>query len=56
MIGLDNLSTLPPKDAAKAESKEKLRQLRKELFQLQNKFYADGRFSMLIILDRKSVV
>lgn len=51
MIELDNLSTLPPKDAAKAESKEKLRQLRKELFQLQNKFYADGRFSMLIILQ-----
>lgn len=51
MIELDNLSTLPPKDAAKAESKKKLRQLRKELFQLQNKFYADGRFSMLIILQ-----
>lgn len=51
MIELDNISTLPPKKSVKTESKRQLRQFHKKLFQLQNKFYADGRFSMLIILQ-----
>lgn len=51
MIDLDQISTLPPKFADKAESEEALKDLRKELFQLQNTFYADGRYSMLIVLQ-----
>jgi len=51
MIELDYISTLPPKEAIKAETKKGLKKLRKELFQLQNKFYADGRYSMLIVMQ-----
>jgi len=51
MIELDHISTLPPKEAVKMETKEELKKLRKGLFQLQNKFYADGRYSMLIVLQ-----
>lgn len=42
---------MPPKEADKAETKKALKKLRKDLFQLQNKFYADGRYSMLIVLQ-----
>ncbi|MDX5428690.1 MAG: polyphosphate kinase [Bacteroidota bacterium] len=51
MIDLNQISTLPPKDSVKSEVKEKLKVTRKILFALQNKFYADGRYSMLIILQ-----
>lgn len=51
MVELEHISTLPPEDADKAETKKALKKLRKELFQLQNKFYADGRYSMLIVLQ-----
>ncbi|AEL28230.1 PPK2 family polyphosphate kinase [Cyclobacterium marinum] len=51
MIELDNISTLPPKEAIKMETKNALKKIRKELFHLQNKFYADGRYSMLIVLQ-----
>ncbi len=51
MVELDHISTLPPKEAEKAETKDALKELRKELFQLQNKFYADGRYSLLIVLQ-----
>lgn len=51
MVELEHISTLPPKEAEKAEIKKALKKLRKELFQLQNKFYADGRYSLLIVLQ-----
>ncbi len=51
MTDLDTKSTLPPIDISKAYCKKGLRKLRKELFELQNKFYADGRYSLLIILQ-----
>lgn len=51
MIDLDKIETIPPREANKAEAKQELKKLRKELFQLQNKFYADGRYSTLIILQ-----
>lgn len=51
MVELAQISTMPPKEADKAETKKALKKLRKELFQLQNKFYADGRYSMLIVLQ-----
>ncbi len=51
MIDLDNLSSIPPSGANKAVSKEHLKALRKELFDLQNVFYADGRYGLLIVLQ-----
>jgi polyphosphate kinase 2 (PPK2 family) len=51
MIDLDTISTKPPSNTSKSEAKKGLAQLRKELFELQNKFYADGRFGLLIILQ-----
>ena len=51
MVELEHISTLPPEEADKAETKQALKKLGKELFQLQNKFYADGRYSMLIVLQ-----
>ena len=51
MIDLNQISTLPPEDSVKSEIKEKLKVTRKSLFALQNKFYADGHYSMLIILQ-----
>ncbi len=51
MIDLSNISSLPPDGAHKHASKEHLKELREELFELQNVFYADGRFGLLIILQ-----
>ncbi|MBL6447734.1 polyphosphate kinase [Fulvivirga sp. 29W222] len=51
MIDLDKISTLPPEGAVKKEYKQHLSDLRNELFQLQNKLYADGRYSVLIVLQ-----
>ena len=51
MIDLANVSTLPPAETEKSECKKLLDGLHKSLFQLQNKFYADGRYSMLIVLQ-----
>lgn len=51
MIDLKDISTLPPGGADKSDFKDKLQEVRKSLFKLQNKFYADGRYSMLIVLQ-----
>lgn len=51
MIQLNKTSTLPPDDAQKKEYKKKLKKVNKKLFRLQNKFYADGRYGLLIILQ-----
>lgn len=51
MIDLDKTPTPPPSKASKSEIKRQLKLVKKELFALQNKFYADGRFSLLIILQ-----
>lgn len=51
MKHLTDHSTLPPSDAKKKEFKKELKKIKKELFSLQNKFYADGRFGLLIILQ-----
>ncbi|PHR48000.1 MAG: polyphosphate kinase [Fluviicola sp.] len=51
MIDLENISVLPPSGIKKDETKNQLKLLKRELFKLQNKFYADGRFSLLIILQ-----
>jgi PPK2 family polyphosphate:nucleotide phosphotransferase len=51
MIELSKISSLPPDGAHEHTSKEHLKELREELFELQNVFYADGRFGLLIILQ-----
>ncbi len=51
MIKLHKISSTPPDDAHKHASKKHLKELRKELFELQNVFYADGRFALLIVLQ-----
>ncbi|GAA0195492.1 polyphosphate kinase [Fulvivirga kasyanovii] len=51
MVDLDKISTLPPEGADKQDYKQHLSDLRDELFQLQNKLYADGRYSVLIVLQ-----
>jgi PPK2 family polyphosphate:nucleotide phosphotransferase len=51
MIDLNLISTLPSTLSDKAEAKKELKKIRKELFLLQNKFYANGNYSMLIILQ-----
>jgi PPK2 family polyphosphate:nucleotide phosphotransferase len=43
--------TKPPTGADKDTSKEHLKELHKELLELQNVFYADGRFGLLILLQ-----
>ncbi len=51
MIDLNTISTQPPSGASKKDTKAGLLKLHEELFELQNKFYADGRFGLLIILQ-----
>lgn len=48
---LMSISTLPANQINKKECKKELKKISKELFELQNKFFADGRFGLLIILQ-----
>lgn len=48
---LNHITTLPPKDKTKKETKTSLTGYCRSLFELQNKFYADNRYSMLIVLQ-----
>lgn len=48
---LKDISSLPPVDAIKGKCKEELKRYHKRLFELQNVFYADGRYGLLIILQ-----
>lgn len=50
-MDLQHCPTAPPIGTDKNISEHNLEQLRKELFELQNVFYADGRFGLLIILQ-----
>jgi polyphosphate kinase 2 (PPK2 family) len=51
MKHLTDQSSLPPADADKEHCKKELKKFKEELFSLQNKFYADGRFGLLVILQ-----
>lgn len=48
---IKEISTLPPKEYSKKQCKKDLKEFRKRLFELQNLFYADGRYGLLIILQ-----
>ena len=49
MTRLKNILTSPPKEYSKKECNKELTEFHKKLFELQNIFYADGRFELLII-------
>lgn len=51
MTKLKMISASPPKKYSKKECKKELTVFHKKLFELQNVFYADGRFALLIILQ-----
>lgn len=51
MTKLEKVSTLPPKGFSKKECNKGLSGFHKKLFELQNVFYADNRFALLIILQ-----
>jgi polyphosphate kinase 2 (PPK2 family) len=48
---LINQATLPDKKFTKKQWKEDLNETQKELFELQNKFYADNQHSLLILFQ-----
>ena len=48
---LTQLPSRAPKEFHKADIKRELKKLRQELIELQNRFYADGRHSVLIVLQ-----
>jgi len=51
VIDLNTIPTKPPAGASKKSAKEALSRKRQDLFELQNKFYADWRYGLLIILQ-----
>lgn len=51
MIKLKQVPTSPPEEFSKEECKEELKAFHKQLFELQNVFYADKRFALLIIFQ-----
>ncbi len=51
MTHLDRIPTTPPKRWTKAKADHDLRQLHSEIAELQNRFFADGRYALLIILQ-----
>lgn len=51
MISLNEIQPNPPADADKQSYKSELDHLKDKLFELQNVFYADSRYSLLIILQ-----
>ncbi len=48
---LSTLSTRAPQNLSKEDTKEKTKELIKELEELQNKLYAEGKWSLLIVLQ-----
>ena len=51
MIDLNAISTKAPENENKKACKKELKASRKQLFELQNMFYADKRFGLLVILQ-----
>ena len=51
MAKLKNVSTSPPKGASQKECNKALKGFHKKLFELQNVFYADARFALLVIVQ-----
>lgn len=50
-IDLDSIPTRAPEDLSKTDTKAKTQELTDELDELQNKLYAEGKWSLLVILQ-----
>jgi PPK2 family polyphosphate:nucleotide phosphotransferase len=51
MITLKDIATVPKEEFSKEECNKEMKALRDRLFELQNVFFADGRFSLLIVFQ-----
>ena len=51
MTKLKHISTLPPEGSSQKECNKALKGFHQKLFELQNIFYADARFALLIIFQ-----
>lgn len=51
MKTLNNISTKPPEDFSKKEAKQEIKKLREQFLELQNKMYAQGKYSILVVLQ-----
>ncbi|MEO7212034.1 MAG: PPK2 family polyphosphate kinase [Mucilaginibacter sp.] len=51
MKNINDISTDAPDDIEKSEANKQLKKMRKDIFSLQNLFYADGKRALLIILQ-----
>lgn len=51
MKNLNDISTKPPKGFSKNEAKDELKELRKRLLELQTVMYAQGKYSLLVVLQ-----
>jgi PPK2 family polyphosphate:nucleotide phosphotransferase len=51
MTKLKNIPTSPPDDVSRKECDKELKTFHKKLFELQNVFYADARFALLVIVQ-----
>ena len=51
MKKLNDISTQPPKDFSKKEAKEELKELRTKFADLQTIMYAQGKYSLLVVLQ-----
>lgn len=51
MSKLKDFSTSPPEEFSKKECKKEMKTFHKKLFELQNVFYADSRFALLVVFQ-----
>lgn len=51
MKKLNDISTKPPKGFDKKKAKDEIKALRKEFVELQTKMYAQGKYSLLVVLQ-----
>lgn len=50
-IVLSKMSTIPEEDISKEEAEKRLEKIQSEIAEIQKKFHADGRKSILVILQ-----
>ncbi len=51
MTKLKDFSTIPPTGFSKKECNKEMKEFHKKLFELQNVFYADSRFALLVVFQ-----
>ena len=50
-INLKNIPTRAPEGITKEKALKELEKIKSEIIELQDQFYADGRYSLLIVLQ-----